>query len=78
MFGGISSIEVEEVEEEESVTSEEEVAEVAGPILDFISVRSGNEGWLSLGQRSTAHVTDTESIFQSSLKSVSTFFRLTI
>nr|DBA26446.1 TPA: hypothetical protein GDO54_010703 [Pyxicephalus adspersus] len=69
MFGGISSIEVEEAEEEESVSSEEEVAEVTGPILDFLSVRSGNEGWLSLGQRSTTHVTDTESIFQRSLKS---------
>ncbi|XP_077343463.1 dynein axonemal heavy chain 5-like [Lithobates pipiens] len=69
LFGGILSIEVEEVEEEESVSSEEEAAEVAGPILDFLSVRSGNEGWLSLGQRSMTHVTDTESIFQRSLKS---------
>ncbi|KAM5165175.1 dynein axonemal heavy chain 5-like [Mantella aurantiaca] len=69
LFGGISSMEVEEVEEEESVISEEEAAEVTGPILDFLSVRSGNEGWLSLGQRSTTHVTDTESIFQRSLKS---------
>lgn len=70
------SIEVEEVEEEESVSSEEEAAEMAGPILDLLSVRSGNEGWLSLGQRSMTHVTDTESIFQRSLKSVSTFYRM--
>ncbi|XP_068137634.1 dynein axonemal heavy chain 5-like isoform X2 [Hyperolius riggenbachi] len=69
MFNGLSSIDVEEVEEEGSVSSEEEVAEPTGPILDYLSVRSGNEGWLSLTQRSTTHVTDTESIFPKSLKS---------
>ncbi|KAG8582082.1 hypothetical protein GDO81_007910 [Engystomops pustulosus] len=69
LFGGVSSIEVEKVEEEESVISDEEEVEAAGPILDFLSVRSGNEGWLSTGQRSTTHVTDTESLFVRSLKS---------
>ncbi|XP_077137822.1 dynein axonemal heavy chain 5-like [Ranitomeya variabilis] len=68
LFGGVSSIEVEKVEEVESEISEEEV-ETTGPVLDFLSVRSGNEGWFSTGQRSTTHVTDTESIFQRSLKS---------
>ncbi|KAM9316607.1 uncharacterized protein PAF06_007656 [Gastrophryne carolinensis] len=70
LFGGISSIEVEEVEEEESMSSEDEAVEMPGPNLDFLSVRSGNEGWLSFGQTNTTHVTDTESIFQRSLKSV--------
>ncbi|KAM4043310.1 dynein axonemal heavy chain 5-like isoform 1-T1 [Anomaloglossus baeobatrachus] len=70
LFSGVSSIEVQKVdEEEESVISDEEEVEATGPVLDFLSVRSGNEGWLSTGQRSTTHVTDTESIFQRSLKS---------
>ncbi|XP_073445808.1 uncharacterized protein [Dendrobates tinctorius] len=69
LFGGVSSIEVEKVEEEESEISDAEEVEVTGPVLDFLSVRSGNEGWLSTVQRSTTHVTDTESIFQRSLKS---------
>ncbi|XP_063775387.1 uncharacterized protein LOC134910927 [Pseudophryne corroboree] len=69
LFSGVSSIEVEVIEEEESVSSDDEAAEPMGPVLDFLSVRSGNEGWLSLGQRSTTHVTDTESIFQRSIKS---------
>ncbi|XP_044146080.1 dynein axonemal heavy chain 5-like isoform X2 [Bufo gargarizans] len=69
LFSGVSSIEVENVEEEESVISDEEEVEATGPVLDFLSVRSGNEGWLSTGQRSTTHVTDTESLFQRSLKS---------
>ncbi|XP_056421918.1 uncharacterized protein LOC130362045 isoform X2 [Hyla sarda] len=69
LFSGVSSIKVERIEEEESVISDEEEVEAAEPVLDFLSVRSGNEGWLSTGQRSTTHVTDTESIFQRSLKS---------
>ncbi|XP_075124385.1 uncharacterized protein LOC142197756 [Leptodactylus fuscus] len=69
LFSGVSSIEVEKVEEEESVIFDEEEVDAAGPVLDFISVRSGNEGWLSSGQRSTTHVTDTESTFQRSQKS---------
>ncbi|XP_069830783.1 uncharacterized protein [Dendropsophus ebraccatus] len=69
LFSGVSSIQVEKVEEEESVISDEEEVEATGPVLDFLSVRSGNDGWLSIGQRSTTHVTDTESIFQRSLKS---------
>ncbi|XP_018096048.2 dynein heavy chain 5, axonemal [Xenopus laevis] len=69
LFGGVSSIEVEELEDEESENTEEEQVEFSGPIPDFLSVRSGNEGWLSVGQRSTTLVTDTESIFQRSLKS---------
>ncbi|XP_018425842.1 PREDICTED: dynein gamma chain, flagellar outer arm-like [Nanorana parkeri] len=49
LFGGIASIEVEEVEEEESVSSEEEAAEEPGPILDFLSVpiASSLGAWLS-------------------------------
>ncbi|KAM8953036.1 dynein axonemal heavy chain 5-like [Pelodytes ibericus] len=69
LFGGISSIDVEVLEEEESPSSEEESPELSLPALDFLSVRSGNEGLLSVGQRSTTHVTDTESIFQRSLQS---------
>ncbi|XP_073531710.1 dynein axonemal heavy chain 5-like [Phyllobates terribilis] len=69
LFSGVSSIEVEKVEEEESEMSDEEEVEATGSLLDFLSVRSGNEGWLSMGQRSTTHVTDTESVFQRSLKS---------
>ncbi|KAG8444848.1 hypothetical protein GDO86_009850 [Hymenochirus boettgeri] len=69
LFGGISFIEVEEQEDEESESAEEEPTEFSGPIPDFLSVRSGNDGWLSFGQRSTTHITDTESIFQRSLKS---------
>ncbi|XP_053567991.1 uncharacterized protein LOC128657631 [Bombina bombina] len=69
LFGGVSSIDVVEQEEEETGCSEEEPVEVSGPITDFLSIRSGNEGWLSLGQRSTTHITDNETIFQRSLKS---------
>ncbi|XP_031757885.1 dynein gamma chain, flagellar outer arm isoform X2 [Xenopus tropicalis] len=67
LFGGVSSIGVEELEDEESENPEEEQVEFSGPIPDYFSVRSGKEGWLSV--RSTTHVTDTESIFQRSLKS---------
>ncbi|KAM4694307.1 uncharacterized protein O3C94_004765 [Discoglossus pictus] len=65
LFSGVSSIDVEELEEEEIVNSEEEpTAEVSGPFADFLSVRSGNQGWLSM--RSTTHTTDSETIFQRS------------
>ncbi|KAG9493712.1 hypothetical protein GDO78_001536 [Eleutherodactylus coqui] len=69
LFSGVYSIEVKKVEEEESVISDEEEVEATGPVFDFLSVRSGNEGWLSTGQRSSTHITDTESIFQRALKS---------
>ncbi|KAM4771050.1 dynein axonemal heavy chain 5-like [Rhinophrynus dorsalis] len=67
LFGGVASIEAEEIEDEESEISEDEPVEFSGPLPDFLSVRSGNDGWLSI--RSTTHVTDSESVFQRSLKS---------
>ncbi|CAH2249071.1 Hypothetical predicted protein [Pelobates cultripes] len=69
LFGGVLSIDVEVLEEEQCTSTEDEFVELSLPNLDFLSVRSGNEGWLSVGQRSTTYVTDTESLFQRSLKS---------
>uniref|UniRef100_A0A8C5PKA2 Dynein heavy chain n=1 Tax=Leptobrachium leishanense TaxID=445787 RepID=A0A8C5PKA2_9ANUR len=69
LFNGVLSVDVEVLEEEETGNHEEETVEISLPTLDFLSIRSGNEGWLSVGQRSTTHVTDSESIFQRSLKS---------
>ncbi|XP_069461306.1 uncharacterized protein [Ambystoma mexicanum] len=70
LFSSVHSINVETLEDDErSASSDEESVETPMPIFDFLSVRSGNDGWMSLGQKSVTQMTDSETVFQHSLKS---------
>ncbi|KAJ1151043.1 hypothetical protein NDU88_003830 [Pleurodeles waltl] len=70
LFSSVHNISVETLEDDEmSTISDEESVEAPMPIYDFLSVRSGNDGWMSLGQKSVTQMTDSETVFQLSLKS---------
>ncbi|XP_029452717.1 dynein gamma chain, flagellar outer arm-like [Rhinatrema bivittatum] len=68
LFSGVCEIGVEVLEDEKNESPDEELEQFL-PIPDSMSVRSGNDGWLSFGQRSRSHMTDSETIVQRSLKS---------
>ncbi|XP_078503742.1 dynein axonemal heavy chain 5-like [Lissotriton helveticus] len=70
LFSSVHNISVETLEDDEMNTiSDDETVEAPMPIYDFLSVRSGNDGWMSLGQKSVTQMTDSETVFQLSLKS---------